>query len=1123
MAMTIELWGGLPLFEWPGRWETYLVLALYSVAFLMLFVRAWRDFAALRKGKLLLFLALLFLTPLLNDTLILYPRTSNLFPPVYLPDLQAVGSVRPGLPVLGLLPLAAAAAWTGVGPAAVLGLVAGVVRAGVSTHNLLEAFNLAFCLAVMAYFLRQDYRGRVALLARQPFLALPVVAALVQPLVLLSAFAHVYQPGGVLTALDFSLSFVGVAAPLALLESLVHGFLLQLVYLLPRVRPVKVVRRPPPFARTLNLRLQFLITPLFILMVVAMLYAVGRTAVDIATQQAVDALVRDGTNGAEGVWQFISTGQSMIRQFAGEPELWGGDAADCQARLQSSLQMLPYFNRLIAYDPEGNVLCVYPPSPPEETQLTIEEEESFDVVLATGGIQTTRAHRGFGQRVMLSFLSPLEEMEGVTERHGVLVGRVEIDNVEMNPLLTQVLTSLQGTMDRGEGFVVDNNGYIVMHKNPSRLLEQWILDESQPPLKELLGGRGWARESRDSNTNARQMAVYLQVEGYSPWAVVILLPYEVVLSSATRIAAPLLLLLVALAFVVGVIVSLATSQVTRPLHLLTRAAERITEGNLEQSIHVAGDDELAQLGAAFEEMRLRLKDRLDDLSLLLRVAQEVSATLDVSQGMPRILDGALRATGAVVARIVLLSTTGEPQVVIGQGKAMKGVEVLDRALTMAVQEADGAVPIENLRRSRILTAVGPLPFALQSALALPVRSRGRTVAVMWAGFSEPGRLEPSQIGLLSTLASQTAVLIENAQLFQMAEGGRQRLAAILRSTSDAILVTDREDRMLLVNPAAEQILDMRADELVGKRVGELALEPSLSAVLTEPLDWGGSLVEEVPLPDGRTFYASASIIHSGAGENMGRVVVLRDITHFKELNEMKSEFVATVSHDLRAPLTFMRGYATMLPMVGKVNGKQQEYIDKILIGVDQMSILIEDLLSLGRIEAGVGLEEESCHIGAIVVEAVDGLRMRAATKDLVLRLEPSDPAPVIMGDKTLLRQAVTNLVDNALKYTPPGGTVTVGLKVTANEVLITVSDTGIGIAPEDQVRLFEKFYRIRRRETEGVQGSGLGLAIVKSIIERHGGRVWVDSTLNEGSVFTIALPLRTPPASERPSGKPSAQ
>jgi len=138
---------------------------------------------------------------------------------------------------------------------------------------------------------------------------------------------------------------------------------------------------------------------------------------------------------------------------------------------------------------------------------------------------------------------------------------------------------------------------------------------------------------------------------------------------------------------------------------------------------------------------------------------------------------------------------------------------------------------------------------------------------------------------------------------------------------------------------------------------------------------------------------------------------------------------------------------------------------------------------------------------------VDGMRARAAAKGLTLRLEPAEDVAIIAGDAALLRQAITNLVDNAIKYTPSNGVVAVGLSVSDGRAVIHVTDTGIGVAPSDQVRLFEKFYRIKRRDTPDTPGTGLGLSIVKSIVERHEGRVWVDSELNKGSSFHISLPL----------------
>jgi PAS domain S-box-containing protein len=460
-----------------------------------------------------------------------------------------------------------------------------------------------------------------------------------------------------------------------------------------------------------------------------------------------------------------------------------------------------------------------------------------------------------------------------------------------------------------------------------------------------------------------------------------------------------------------------------------------------------------------------------------------------------------------VARIVILSAGGDPQVAMGRGEPREGLGTLDLALANAARDLQSPLVVQNLARARTLADPETLEGPIKAVIALPVRIKDQVLAVMWVGYGAVRQFDTSRIDLLSTLASQMAVLMENARLFQSAEGGRRRLEAILTSTTDAVLVTDRDDRILLLNPAAERAFGVAASAVVGRKVSEAGLAPALARVCEEQLSPREALTEEVPLPDGRTLYANVSTILNADGGRIGRVALMRDITHFKELDEMKSDFVATVSHDLRAPLTFMRGYTTMLPMVGDLNDKQREYVEKILRGIGQMGELIDDLLDLGRIEAGVGLERKPCHLGAILVEAVDSMRVHTVAKRLKLELEPAQGVAVVAGDAALLRQAVANLVDNAIKYTQSGGTVKVGLAIRNGQAVIRIADTGIGIAPDDQVRLFEKFYRIKRRDTMNIRGTGLGLAIVKSIVERHGGKVWVDSELDRGSTFYISLPL----------------
>lgn len=1082
----------------PEIWE-YPLLACYVVVTFVLLAYARRDFTPLRWRRLLPFLGLLAVPGLLavlivKNLLVVTFSLPSLLPPPSVP-------AQPAQPFASLLalPVVVAGAWLGAGPALLVGLVSGILRAGLTTGGIADPFHYAFFGFLVGFFLRQDYRGRLPAVVRQPLVAAPLATLFASLSLLLSVFVHTADSG--LAGLDYSVTLTWAHLGPALLESSVAAVVVQSVYLLfPRLRPVHAARRFPPYTRTLSRRLLFLFIPLILIMTFVLVYAVTATTLRVATLDAVDEMARDAVSAAEDIPFFIHTGQGLLTEFGYDEALRGGDPAAMEERLRSNLRTVAFFDQLALFDLAQQRMAVYPTPPTGDPELTERERVFFQRVLESGTPQITNVHRSGRDEVILSFLAPVED-EVTGDRFGVLVGRTRLD---VNPVIARSLAGLQWTRARGEGFVVDEEGVIVAHSDPSMLLAQWRVDETRPRIATVL--RGWAYESRNPADNTRQLVYYMPVEGY-PWAVVIHLPYQVVLQQATQIATPLLLLQVLLGGGLVIVIPLVTRWLTRPLTQLAVAADRIAEGDLAKPVRVPGNDEVARVGEAFEGMRVRLKGRLEDLSLLLRVSQAVSATLELPSGVPSILEGALEATNARVARMVLLSASGDPEIVMARGQPRDGLGPLDGALATAARDMEAPLVIQNLARARSLAGSELLEGAIRAVVALPVRTRDQVPAVMWVGYDAVRRFEPSEIDLLSTLAGQMAVLVENARLFQAAEGGRRQLAAILTSTTDAVVVTDRGDRVLLVNPAAERAFGIVADEVVGRRVDRAGLAPSMAQVFESSLSPGEALTEEVPLPDGRTLYANVSTILNANSEPIGRVAVMRDVTHFKELDEMKSEFVATVSHDLRAPLTFMRGYATMLPMVGGLSDKQTEYVDKILRGIGQMSELIDDLLDLGRIEAGVGLEREPCHLGAIVVEAVESMRAQTIAKGVTLRLEPTQDVAVVSGDAALLRQAVTNLVDNAIKYTPRGGTVTVGLSVRDGQALIRVADTGIGIAPDDQLRLFEKFYRVKRRDTVHIRGTGLGLAIVKSIAERHGGRVWVDSDLQRGSTFYISLPL----------------
>jgi PAS domain S-box-containing protein len=361
---------------------------------------------------------------------------------------------------------------------------------------------------------------------------------------------------------------------------------------------------------------------------------------------------------------------------------------------------------------------------------------------------------------------------------------------------------------------------------------------------------------------------------------------------------------------------------------------------------------------------------------------------------------------------------------------------------------------------------------------------------------------------LTTLAGQAGLAITNARLFMTAEFERERLAAILTSTPDPVLVTDQYDRLLLVNPVAWKALEIEPDVGIGRRVGEVIDYKELVALLRlgepEPIQEH----VEVILPDGKVYLATASTIEV-EGQQIGRVCVLQDVTYFKELDNLKSEFVSQVSHDLRSPLTLMRGYATMLEMVGELNEQQSGYVRKIVIGIESMSRLINNLLDLGRIEAGVGLQLQMLLVEDIVEQVLEAFQVRSKQKGIQLHAQiGEDVPPLIEADQALLQQALHNLVENAIKYTPEGGEVSIQLRKRGRRILFEIEDTGIGVSEFDKPHLFEKFYRSADRKAKKERGTGLGLAIVKSIVERHGGRVGVESELGEGSCFWFEVPVQ---------------
>ncbi|OQY26084.1 MAG: hypothetical protein B6I34_00625 [Anaerolineaceae bacterium 4572_32.1] len=1092
---------------WFGTWDNLILtmphglqaylLLIYALASFPALIFLRHELSSLRGRRLALFVLLALVTAMFSNVLKLRFSTLKL-PPIPGTSMDA----RPlEVPLIALLLIGIAAARLGTLPAALIALGSGLVRSAYETGWPLQLFEMLSFGLLIGFLLTQDYAGRLGKALRQPVLAVPLASLVAWLLRVPILFAA--PPASSLYALNYAVSYSMRSLAPRFWVGFAVGVILQVLYgVIPDFAPLRKGLVIPPYGRSLQQRLLSALVPLMLLIIIVLFYAVTVTGVRVSTKQIVAQIERDAERAADRIPLFFAEGRSLLSRFARDEEFVSPERATRQLKLQQNINSPAFFSELILLNGAGETINTYPPD--VERALLPEEIQILNQVSFVGIPLHSQALPHVDGQPAISFVVPLDQTGA---GRGFLVGRVSLDD---NPSFQGIFEGLQGTMGAGTGFIVDQENRIVAHPERSKLFQIWQPEPDPLVTHARVTRRGDAYEDLSPPDNLQRLVYYLPVQGY-PWTIVIYMPYEVILSQAMDISTPLLIRLLLLSMAATIVIVLAARYLMQPVKQLAEVAGEIAAGRLDIEIEAGGDDELGRLRTAFEQMRLSLKERLEQLSLLWQVSQAVSGSLELNESLTPILTGALEETGASVARIVLFSGNGVVEDVVSQGARADLLADLDSNAARLIGDGRRLL-IHNLARERQPHLLALRRAGLRALCGLPLTSRGRVSGVLWLGFDSPHSFKASEVDFLSTLAGQAAVAAQNARLFAAAREGRRRLEAILTSASDVIIVTDNQNRLLLANPAAEETFRSLVDAR-GQAIETLLADAPQSArrLFIAPMESpGGVLTGELTLPDERVLYASVCAVNQEGGQAAGRVAVLRDITYLKEVDKMKSDFVDTVSHDLRKPLTYMRGYASMLPDIGDMNAKQQKFVEKIVGGIDRMTELIDDLLDLGRIDAGLGIEMSPLDIDKLAREVLFKLRPRAVAQELelVARL-PETPVSPVWGDAMLLEHAMINLVDNAIKYTFEGS-ITIGLTERKSQVLFWVKDTGIGIEAKHLPHLFEKFYRVKQRDTLNIKGTGLGLAIVRSIIALHKGKVWVESKAGQGSTFFFAVPKHNP-------------
>jgi PAS domain S-box-containing protein len=1014
--------------------------------------------------------------------------TGNALPMPGMPD-DPPGST---LMIFSAIPWTLAGGLLGPLAGAAVGMVSGLVRGFWDTHSLFSVVELGLMAALFAIASRQRYRTFLFRLIRQPLVCALLLVFVHLLLFVLSAFFTVSTSASVTQRLDYALSNLGTISLAFGGEMLVAGLVAQLVASsYPRRWGETGFLQPSPAEKSIETRFISGTGTIIVLLLVILLIGDWVVAGRAARRLLQQRLESSAHLASQNVPFFLETGQILSSQIAADPRFQDPNA-DLNNILRERIQSVPYFNQLIVVDVASHVsLASYPADTP--FQITRPEEDGLSLVqLGVPNQIYMIPPVGEGDAAGAAFLA------GIPQTQLALIGRTQLG---ANPYTRSLINNLNSLAEVDGRGMLTAEGVIVYDSHATNI---WNAYEGQT------GEQAGFFDETDS-VGTRQLVYYQPVDGH-PWAVILSVPAQATQQVAIDIALPISLMIILLGIVALIFLRVNLRTVTGSLQSLASEAKYLSTGKLDRPFHVQGEDEIGELSHAFEQMRVNLQARLQDLNRLLAASQGVASSLTLGDALRPVLE-AVVANGASSAAIILardiFPTAAFTPVRFADGPEREVYMHLDHQILSLAQQQDRLV-MATISRNRGLLLDPNLPQP-ESLIAIALRNEKRYYGVLWAAYSKQRIFNEADLRFISTLASQASLAVTNIRLFLTVEASRGHLEAILNSTPDPVLVTDASNRLILANPAAGHVFGVKIQR--GERPGiEQALQvKNLNELLTSSSTERRST--EVRMPDGRTYLAMASPM-TADGRTVGRVCILRDITQLKEIDTLKSEFVSTVSHDLRSPLTLMRGYASMLEMAGELNDQQKNYVRMILHGVDNMAKLVNNLLDLGRIDFGVGLQVESIPVLDIVERVTSSLQMQATQKKISLGVEiPRDLPHAVEADQALLHQALYNLVENALKYTAEDGVMTIHLQPSPGFLTFAVQDSGIGIPESDMPRLFEKFYRGSNRDALAQRGTGLGLAIVKSIAERHSGKVWAESEVGKGSIFYLQIPLVQPKGS----------
>jgi len=556
---------------------------------------------------------------------------------------------------------------------------------------------------------------------------------------------------------------------------------------------------------------------------------------------------------------------------------------------------------------------------------------------------------------------------------------------------------------------------------------------------------------------------------------------------------------------------------------------------------------LDALGALLENISQEraTSDQQRQLAALYEVSKLLGSSLDLQEVLSQTMDAIIQLTGAERGFLMLFDDNGALEVKAARNLAKETLEQDEFKISRSVirtvaQTGDQVVTTNASEDPRFANQASVMMHNLRSIQCVPLRARGRIIGVVYvdnrihAGVFDEGDLE-----LLSAFTNQAAVAIENARLFTMTD---EALAARVSELSIMQAIDRQLNETLDFGKVMDLTLDwaMRITHASNGVIGLVDLEDGKARVVAQngdvPDDVGKVLagggeshqdgIVSAPIQrEGRVIgiiildHSDKAPFTAEAKEFLHRLadhaaIAMENAQLYQAVqaaNKAKSEFVSVVAHELRVPMTSIKGYTDMIAMMGQVSDQQKNFLDIIRSNVDRMSVLVSDLSDVSRIESGrLAMEiDNNVSLKSLLDALMPAMQAEIERREHKVKIELADPLPAVKADPARVTQILVNLISNAYKYTPNGGTITIKAARDGALVRCDVVDTGVGMSPEDLSKLFTKFWRADDAYVREQPGTGLGLTIVKNLVELQGGKLTVTSQKGVGTTFSFTIPIST--------------